>query len=29
VPKLVDLADGRASYDLRQPRKRPDWTYSS
>jgi NADH-quinone oxidoreductase subunit F len=27
VPKLVDLADGRAIYDERQARKRPDWTY--
>jgi NADH-quinone oxidoreductase subunit F len=27
VPKLVDLADGRATYDERQARKRPDWTY--
>ena len=28
VPKLVDLADGRASYDADQARKRPDWTYA-
>lgn len=27
VPKLVELADGRATYDERQVRKRPDWTY--
>jgi len=27
VPKLVDLVGGRASYDERQARKRPDWTY--
>jgi NADH:ubiquinone oxidoreductase subunit F (NADH-binding) len=27
VPKLVDLTDGRATYDTRQARKRPDWTY--
>ncbi len=27
VPKLVDLDDGRATYDERQARKRPDWTY--
>jgi hypothetical protein len=27
VPKLVDLAGGRATYDERQARKRPDWTY--
>jgi NADH:ubiquinone oxidoreductase subunit F (NADH-binding) len=26
-PKLVDLADGVATYDERQLRKRPDWTY--
>jgi NADH-quinone oxidoreductase subunit F len=28
VPKLVDIVDGTAHYDLRQERKRPDWTYS-
>lgn len=28
VPKLVDLADGRATYDSRQALKRPDWTYA-
>jgi NADH:ubiquinone oxidoreductase subunit F (NADH-binding) len=27
LPKLVDLADGRAVYDERQARKQPDWTY--
>ena len=27
VPKLVDLVGGRAVYDERQARKRPDWTY--
>jgi NADH:ubiquinone oxidoreductase subunit F (NADH-binding) len=27
VPKLVDLADGRATFDERQAHKRPDWTY--
>jgi NADH-quinone oxidoreductase subunit F len=27
VPLLVDLADGVATYDERQQRKRPDWTY--
>ena len=26
-PKLLDLADGRATYDERFWRKRPDWTY--
>ena len=26
-PKLVDLVDGRASYDETHLRKRPDWTY--
>jgi hypothetical protein len=26
-PKLVDLADGRATYDETFWRKRPDWTY--
>jgi NADH:ubiquinone oxidoreductase subunit F (NADH-binding) len=29
VPKLVDLADGTATYDVRQSQKQPDWTYSS
>ena len=28
TPKLVDLADGVATYDERQDRKRPDWTYA-
>ena len=27
TPKLVELADGVATYDERQDRKRPDWTY--
>ena len=27
TPKLVDLADGVATYDARQDSKRPDWTY--
>ena len=27
-PKMVDLIDGRAIWDDRQPRKRPDWTYA-
>ncbi|HEX8802871.1 MAG TPA: NADH-ubiquinone oxidoreductase-F iron-sulfur binding region domain-containing protein, partial [Acidimicrobiales bacterium] len=26
VPKLVELSGGRAAYDERQARKRPDWT---
>jgi NADH:ubiquinone oxidoreductase subunit F (NADH-binding) len=29
VPKLVDLVDGRAVFDARQMRKRPDWTYTT
>ena len=28
VPKIVDIADGVATYDARQMRKRPDWTYA-
>jgi NADH:ubiquinone oxidoreductase subunit F (NADH-binding) len=28
VPKLVDLADGVATYDPRQASKQPDWTYT-
>ena len=28
IPKLVDLADGRAVYDESFWRKRPDWTYA-
>jgi len=28
APKLVDLVDGRATYDERHRRKRPDWTYT-
>jgi NADH:ubiquinone oxidoreductase subunit F (NADH-binding) len=27
LPKLVDLGGGRATYDERQARKQPDWTY--
>jgi NADH-quinone oxidoreductase subunit F len=27
LPKIVDLRDGRVTYDERQARKRPDWTY--
>ncbi len=27
IPKLIDLADGRATYDEAFWRKRPDWTY--
>ena len=27
VPKIVDLVDGRVTYDLAHLRKRPDWTY--
>ena len=27
MPKLVDLVEGRASYDESYRRKRPDWTY--
>ncbi len=27
IPKLIDLADGRATYDAAYWRKRPDWTY--
>jgi NADH-quinone oxidoreductase subunit F len=29
LPKLVDLADGVATYDERQALKRPDWTYAA
>lgn len=28
VPKLVEVADGVATYDLRQRLKQPDWTYA-
>ena len=28
IPKLIDLADGRAVYDDSFWRKRPDWTYA-
>ena len=27
VPKIVDLADGVVTYDEKQLRKNPDWTY--
>jgi hypothetical protein len=27
LPKVVDLADGRAVYDETQALKQPDWTY--
>ena len=29
TPKIVDLVDGRVTYDARQDRKRPDWTYDT
>ena len=29
IPKIVDLLDGHVTYDERQARKRPDWTYAS
>ncbi len=29
VPKVVDIVDGVATYDERQARKRPDWTYAN
>ena len=29
LPKIVDLADGVATYDEAQYRKRPDWTYGT
>ncbi len=28
LPKIVDLEDGRVTYDESQARKRPDWTYA-
>jgi NADH-quinone oxidoreductase subunit F len=28
VPKILDIVDGRATFDERQARKRPDWTYA-
>ena len=28
IPKVVDLEDGRVTYDEAQARKRPDWTYA-
>jgi NADH:ubiquinone oxidoreductase subunit F (NADH-binding) len=28
TPKIVDIADGVVTYDARQDRKRPDWTYA-
>ena len=27
IPKIVNLEDGEVTYDLRQAKKRPDWTY--
>ncbi|MFP3899422.1 MAG: NADH-ubiquinone oxidoreductase-F iron-sulfur binding region domain-containing protein [Acidimicrobiia bacterium] len=27
IPKVVDMADGKVTYDERQARKQPDWTY--
>ena len=27
IPKIVDLVDGSVTYDERQARKQPDWTY--
>ena len=29
VPKIVDIRDGVVTYDERQARKQPDWTYDS
>ena len=29
TPKIVDLVDGKVTYDDRQDRKRPDWTYDT
>ena len=29
VPKIVDIHDGVATYDEKQMRKQPDWTYAS
>ena len=29
APKLVDLVDGRATYDERHRRKQPDWSYNA
>ena len=29
LPKIVDLADGKVTYDARQYLKQPDWTYLS
>jgi NADH:ubiquinone oxidoreductase subunit F (NADH-binding) len=28
IPKIVDIEDGHVTYDERQARKRPDWTYA-
>ncbi len=28
VPKIVDIADGRVTWDDKQARKQPDWTYA-
>ena len=29
VPKIVDIQDGVATYDEKQMRKQPDWTYAT
>ncbi|MCD9622260.1 NADH-ubiquinone oxidoreductase-F iron-sulfur binding region domain-containing protein [Rhabdothermincola salaria] len=29
TPKIADIVDGRVTYDDRQDRKRPDWTYDT
>lgn len=29
IPKIVDIADGVVTYDIRQASKRSDWTYST
>jgi NADH:ubiquinone oxidoreductase subunit F (NADH-binding) len=29
IAKIVDIADGHVTYDERQAKKRPDWTYSA
>jgi hypothetical protein len=28
VPKIVDVRNGSATYDVKQQRKRPDWTFA-
>jgi NADH-quinone oxidoreductase subunit F len=28
TPKILELADGVVTYDQRQERKQPDWTYA-